>query len=258
MGSSAPPSNSETPVPEIVDAPTTPTPEKASLLEDFIDIFTSPSQVFARRADSGFVVVTLVLTLLIGVLYFANRGPMQGIMDAEFGRAVADIQEQNPGMTAEQVEGMRGIMEMSATFGVIVFIPIIVLALGFATWLVTKLFGGSIAFKAGLMIAAYSYLPRVVESVLVAVQGLVLDTSTMTGRYQLSLGVGRFMDPATTSAGLLGVVGRIDLFTIWITILIGIGISVVAKIPREKGMMAAAVIWVIGAVPALFQLVTGT
>lgn len=245
-------------MPEIVDAPTTPTPEKASLLEDFIDIFTSPSKVFARRADSGFVVVTLVLTLLIGVLYFANRGPLQGIMDAEFNRAMATAQAQNPNMTADQMEGMRGIMEMSATVGVIVFIPLIVLALGFATWLVTKLFGGSIAFKAGLMIAAYSYLPRVVESVLVAVQGLVLDTSSMTGRYQLSLGVGRFMDPATTSAGLLGVVGRIDLITIWITLLLGIGISVVAKIPREKGMMAAAVIWVVGAVPALIQLMMGT
>ena len=87
-----------------------------------------------------------------------------------------------------------------------------------------------------------------------AVQGIVLDTSAMTGRFQVSWGVGRFLDPDATSIGLLGILGRIDLFTIWMTILIGIGISVVGKVPRSQGMLAAAVIWVLGALPAVFQL----
>lgn len=245
-------------MPETVDAPMTPPVEQANLLEDLIDIFVSPAKVFARRANSGFFLVMVILTALIGVLYFANQGAMQGIMDAEFGRQLETITKQNPNMTSEQIEGMRSVMETSAKFIVVAFIPIIVLGLGLLNWLVGKLFGASLTYKAGAMIAAFAYMPRVIESVLVAVQGLVLDTASMRGRYDLSLGVGRFMDPDTTSIGLMGIVGRIDLFTIWITILLGIGISVVGKVPREKGMLAAAVIWVIGGLPAIYQLVTGS
>ena len=245
-------------MPETVDAPVTPPVEQSNLLEDLIDIFVSPAKVFARRANSGFFVVMLILTALVGVLYIANQGAMQGIMDAEFGRQVETIMKQNPSMTSDQIEGMRGVMETSAKYAVIVFIPIIVLGLGLLNWLVGKLFGASLTYKSGAMIAAFAYMPRVLESVLVAVQGLVLDTASMRGRFDLSLGVGRFMDPDTTSIGLMGIVGRIDVFTIWITILIGIGISVVGKVPREKGMLAAAVIWVIGALPAVYQLVTGS
>lgn len=240
-----------------VDAPVAPAPEKASLFEDFIDIFVSPSKVFARRATSGFFLVMVIVTVLIGVLYFANQGPMQGIMDAEFDRQVATIMAKNPSLTGEQVQGMRGMMEMSTKFGVVVIIPIIVLLLGLAIWLLGKLFGAKFGYSAGAMIAAYAYTPRILESVLIAVQGLVLDTAAMRGRYQISLGVGRFLDPDTTSMGLLGVLGRIDLFTIWITILIGIGISVVGRIPRSQAMLAAALVWVLGALPAVWQLATG-
>ncbi|MDH5234606.1 MAG: YIP1 family protein [Gemmatimonadota bacterium] len=245
---------------ETVDAPTTPAVEKASLFEDFIDIFVSPAQVFARRANSGFVAVTTVLTVLLTVLTFANQGSMQGIMDAEFDRQVQTMQQQNPNMTSEQAQTARAAMEKFGGYMkyiVIVAIPLIVLVLGLGIWLVGKLFGAGNGYGAAAMIAAYAYLPRVLEAVLVAVQGLVLDTGALRGRYQLSLGVGRFLDPNTTSAGLLGLLGRVDVFTIWVTILIGIGISVVGKIPRSKAMLAAAVIWVLGAVPSLFALVRG-
>src|SRR5262245_52362852 len=39
-------------------------PEKASLIEDFIDIFYTPSTVFARRAKSGFGLPLLVIVVI--------------------------------------------------------------------------------------------------------------------------------------------------------------------------------------------------
>ncbi|MEK7383235.1 MAG: hypothetical protein AAB262_08105, partial [Elusimicrobiota bacterium] len=84
-------------------APALPTPEKASLAEDFVDIFFSPSAVFARRANSGFFLVLCILTLLLGGLFLANRGVMEGIMDAEFARQMVETAKQNPAMTEEQL-----------------------------------------------------------------------------------------------------------------------------------------------------------
>ncbi|HET8769445.1 MAG TPA: YIP1 family protein [Gemmatimonadaceae bacterium] len=239
---------------EIADAPVTAAPEKASLFEDFIDIFFAPSKVYARRANSGFWLVTLIVTVLLGVLFIANSGVMEGIMSAEFNRGMAEAMEQNPNLTAEQMQAGRGVMETAGKIGVFIMIPIMVLVLGLIVWAVGKMFGAALGYTASAMIVAYAIIPRVLESVLTALQGLVLDTATLTSRFDLSLGVGRFLDADTMNAGLLAFLGRIDVFTIWITILIAIGISVVGKIPRSKAYVAGAVIWLIGGLPALIQM----
>ena len=75
-----------------------PNPEKASLLDDFMDIFYAPSKVFARRANSSFWVPLLIVTVLLGAIFLANRDLLDPIMEAEFARAMA----QNPQMTPEQ------------------------------------------------------------------------------------------------------------------------------------------------------------
>jgi hypothetical protein len=103
------------------------------------------------------------------------------------------------------------------------------------------------------MVASYAYVPRIIEGVVTSVQGLLLDPSTFTGRWRVSLGVGRFLDPDTTSPALLALVGRLDVFTIWVTVLLAIGLSVTGRIPRSRAAIAAAIVWFVGAVPLLLQ-----
>jgi hypothetical protein len=231
-----------------------PTPEKASLAEDFIDIFFTPSAVFARRANSGFFLVMCILTLLIGGLYLANRGVLEGIMDAEFARQMALTAKQNPGMTEQQIEMARKVGGYATSFGAFIAIPLAILFLGLGAWVTGKLLGAKLGYTAATMIAAYSYMPRIIEALTVSAQGFVLDTAALTGRYQLSLGVGRFLNPEM-SPGLLGLVGRVDVFTLWVTALLAIGIAVVGKLPRDKAILAGVVMWTFGALPSLFSLV---
>ena len=49
-----------------------------------------------------------------------------------------------------------------------------------------------------------------------------------------------------------------DLFTIWVTVLLAIGLIHAAKVPKDKAIIGAVVLWVLGAVPALWQIATGT
>lgn len=237
-------------------APDAPPPPAAGLVEDFVDIFVSPREVFARRANAGFLVVLVVLTLAMGGLFLANRGAMDGIMDAEMKRGFAAAMKQNPALTAEQLEPGRKFAATAATVGAFLGVPMVILALAFGAWLTARLLGGRLAFRAAGMIAAYAYLPRVLEAVAVLVQGLLLDTSKLTGRLQVSLGVGRFLDP-DMSPGLLGLLGRIDLFTLWVTVLLAIGIVTVAKLPKGKTPLAGAAMWLFGALPSLWTLVRG-
>ena len=84
-------------------------------------------------------------------------------------------------------------------------------------------------------------------------QALFLDPSQLDGRFRLTLGPGRFLDPDTSSPLLLAFVGRMDLFTLWITVLVAIGLSITGRIPLGRAAIAAALVWLIGGLPVIFQ-----
>jgi hypothetical protein len=236
---------------EVPGAVTSP-PDKASVWEDFLDIFYAPSAVFARRENGSFLIPMLVVSVLLGVLFMVNSRVMDPIMDAEMRRGMATAMENNPQITPEMMEQGRGMMRMVGKVSAFIGIPIAIFAIGLTLWVVGKLFGARQTFRAAMVVAAYSYVPRVVESVLAGVQGFFVDPANLDGRYRLTLGIGRFLDPDTASPAVIGLLGRVDVFTIWVTVLLAIGLSVTGRIPRARAAAAGLVMWVIGALPGVY------
>lgn len=232
---------------ELIPAPAKP----ASLWEDFVDIFVSPSEVFERRRGSGFFVPLLVFAVLMTVLFIIGKPVLSAVFDAEYARGVAAAMKQNPQITAAQMEKARGMTDKFAVVGVVFYAFIAPLLVGLTLWIVSKFVDAREDIRAACMIATYAFFPRILESLVNIAQGYFLDPAALNGRYRLTLGVGRFFDPDRVSPVLLSVVGRIDVFTIWVTILLAIGLSVVAKIPRSRAYVAAAIVWVIGMLPGL-------
>jgi hypothetical protein len=231
-------------------------PEKASLHDDFKDIFYAPSAVFSRRANSSFWIPLLIITVLLGIIFIANRDLIDPIMEAEFARAMAKNASGRQ-LTPEQIEAARKFSGTFATIGAFVGTPLVILVIGVVIWMVGKFFDAKQTLNAAIVVATFSYVPRVVEGIVNRVQGLLIDPSTLDSRYSLSLGPGRFMDPDTASPLLLGLVGRLDVFTIWITVLIAIGLAVTGNISRGRAAIAAAIVWLIGALPALYPALRG-
>jgi Yip1 domain len=221
--------------------------------EDFIDIFHSPSDVFARRQNGSFWVPMLVVAVLVGGLFFANSGVLAPLMDAEFQRGSAAAMRANPQITAEQMAAGRHIGEIAAKVGAFIFIPIVIFLMGFFLWIIGKLFDASESFHTAVVVAAYSMVPAVIGGVLAGVQGLFMDPASLTGRGSISLGPARFFNPDTTSPVLLAILNNLDVITIWITVLYVIGLSVTGKIPRARAAMAGVLLWALGIVPALIQ-----
>jgi ABC-type transport system involved in cytochrome c biogenesis permease component len=50
---------------------------------------------------------------------------------------------------------------------------------------------------------------------------------------------------------MVALASRVDVFTIWITVLLAIGLAVVGRIPRQQAAIAAAIVWLLGALPAM-------
>lgn len=235
----------------MTDATTTPTPAKAGLWEDFVDIFYQPSAVFERRRDGQFGMALVLLVVISTILYFALRNGLAPIMDAEISKQAAAMAEKNPNVSADDIATARKFMEMSAMFGTIIFIPVGILIVAFLLWLAGKVFDAKVAFAAAMMIVTYSQVPKVAEMVLNAVQGLFLDPDSITSRYSVAIGPARFLGPDSNPV-LMTVLGGLDLFTIWTFALCAIGLSVVARVPLKRAVMAVVALWVVSLLPALY------
>jgi hypothetical protein len=240
----------ETERPNTADAPSPP-PAATPLWEDLVDIFYAPSTVFARRRDGRFG-RALLMVALIGLTIFAlTRTAFQPIMDAEFDRQRASMMERNPELSAEQMEMGR---RMTERFGVVVFaatFPLTILLVGGLLWIVGLLFDSKQTFRQAVTTSVYAHVPRLVQQVVMAAQGLLMDPSSIMSRHSVSLSPARFVDPDAVSPPLLVFLGRLDLFTLWVTALLAIGLRTTGAVPMGRAVMAAGLVWLIGAAPEL-------
>src|SRR5688572_29746071 len=169
-------------------------PDRASLWEDFVDIFYAPSSVFARRSEGKFGKPMLFLVVVGTVLFFLTKNATQPIMDAEFSRRSAEMLRQNPNMTAEQLSAGRGFFEMFAPLFVAIGLTFGVFFTGVVLWLVGKLFDAMESVAAAIMIATYSSVPYIVQILTNAAQGLVMSPEKLNSINSVGFNLARFMD----------------------------------------------------------------
>lgn len=240
-----------------VSAPETQATESKPFWEDVIDIFYTPSSVFARRSDGRYAVAALVLTLVFVAMAFSARTVLAPVFDAEIMRAVAKLQEQNVELSAEQLAGMRKANEIGVIIGALFFIPITAIAVGALTRLFGAIFGATLTFKLSVLIVVYAQFPRALQQILSIVQGLVMSPDSMTSRFAISFSPARFLDVNATSPLVLALVERLDIFTLWATVLIAIGYQVLGKLPRGQAYLAAVLVWLTATIPVLLGGVFG-
>ena len=176
---------------------------------------------------------------------------MQPIMDAEINTSMAQQMKAHPEVTPEQIEAGRKWATTLAPVVIIVGLPITLLVLGAGVWVACKAVGGNLTYAQGATIATFAMFPKLVEAVAAAVQALLMDEGSLTGRFSVSLGAGRFLDPGTTNGAVLALVGRVDLFTLWITALVAVGLRVIGKVSVAQAVAGAALVWILGALPTV-------
>jgi hypothetical protein len=221
-----------------------------SLWEDLLEIFYAPTVVFTRRRETpAFGVALVVFVLVMFGLTFAFRGLMEPVFDVEINRSMAAAARNNPQMTPEAIEAGKAMAKKFVLPGVAVTLCILPLLVGLVFWVIGKLFDSKAEIGQVMMVATYAFFPRVIETIINAVQMLVLPEDGITSRFSLTLGVGRFLDPSNMV--LMAILGRLDVFTLWITFLLGTGMAVMGRIPKGRAYLAAALMWVVGGLPAI-------
>lgn len=233
-------------------------PDSASMAEDFIDIFVSPAKVFARRAKASPMMPFIVICVLSTLIFFLTKNVLSTVWDAQMQKQMALQMKANPQLTQEMVDKSKPITNVIINVGAVVGPPILLLVMSLVTWVVARfIMGGTLTFGTTVLITAYSWLPRIVAGILGVVQGLVLDTSKMTSLFQLQEGAARFVDPDSMSNGLYSLLAQVDLFSVWCTVLLIIGLTHAGKLEKSKATTTGIIMFVIGMVPALFSVAMG-
>jgi hypothetical protein len=256
------PNPSPLPSPMSTETPTSsdphaPVPGDAAPWEDLVDIFYAPAQVFARRlADPVIWLPLLVLVAAISALSFAGAGVLEPMYEAEFHRSIEGSAPDGATLSPEELDRMRG---FSSTIGMI-FAPITVavgaLLLGLVIWAVARLFGAAPTLGATTMVGVLSQFPRILQQVVTIVQGAIMSPEAIHSRFALSAGPARFLDPVRTPEVVMATLERFDLFTLWVTVLVGVGFHVVGRLPRVQAAVAAFVVWLIAGLPLLIAAMT--
>lgn len=229
--------------PATPETPTQPIYPKASGVEDVIDIFYTPSTVFARRERTSFWMPYLIVTLVAAVFVFVNRGVFSVVFDAEFHRGAARALASNPRITQEQLDSMRGMQEKVGHILQYVFTPIFIFFVALFTWLAAKVVSAKVSLEQAMLIVTFAWIPRFVEQVLIAVQNIVFGTDNVTSMASFSFNVARFLDADAVNHRLFTLATRADIFTLWVTLLIAIGVSTIGRVSRAKGYAAAGMVY---------------
>ena len=221
-----------------------------------IDIFVSPAAVFRRRQNTS---------VWPPMLFVATVDRHHLFRDVQHARA--DLRR---GVHARHREGdgeqsaVSGTPEMmeqdarlrrwpSAKYGLVFIIMISMFVIGCISWLVGKLFGSKQTYNAALVVAAWAYMPRILGALLGGIQGLLMDPANLNSQLSISLSPARFMDAERQTRSCISWLGRFDLITIWVTVLLAIGFYVTGKVPKGSAVVFAVLMWLIGAVPAIRQ-----
>ncbi|MEO8635947.1 MAG: YIP1 family protein [Gemmatimonadales bacterium] len=227
-----------------------------SVWEDLLELFYAPRAVFERRRETpAFGLALIILVAAILLLTFVFKGVMEPVFEAEFHRGTVQAMKQNPQLTPEMMEQGKQFWQKFMVVIIGFTMLIMPLVLGLVLWVVGKLVESKAALGQAMMVATYAMFPRVLEGIINAIQMLALPLDNIDSRFRVTIGIGRLLDPVSTNPLVYALLTRVDLFTLWVTLLLGIGIAVMGKLSRERAILVAVVMWIVGAIPAVWGAV---
>jgi hypothetical protein len=221
--------------------------EETSRWEDYIDVFFSPAELYRRRAQDR-VGPPLVTLLLLGVFFYfvmlpANRIIMQASIAA------------NP-EAAQALERLGTLLQILGS----IFLPATYLAVIASAAVVLLIVGRVLEirteFSRTMLIATYAafvyLLSQVAGGVAVLLHGDGLDLIR-----HISFGPLRFVGDPEMDPVISAVLRRFELFTLWQTVLWGVGIAVIYRVSRMHAAAVAGLTWLLLALPAIVMAAVG-
>ena len=239
-------------------APVAPFPSETpalSQVERVIDTFVAPSKTFTdiRRSATWWVPWLIGAIVGLALVYTIDKKVgMDKVVENQIQlspKAAARIDQLPPDQRDAQIETQAKVTrDFSYGFSLI---GLAILAIVAAVLMATFKFGlgAELTFGQAFAISNYAWLPGVIKALLVILTVSISGGENFTFQNQLASNLGAFLDPRG-SHFLYAVASSIDVFSIWILVLTGIGYQCVTRLKRGTCMGVVFGWW------AVYTLVT--
>jgi hypothetical protein len=231
-------------------------PEPAGMGEfsRIVGVFFEPTKTFGDIAQRPTWIVPMILLILavIGVIATLSqrigwerllRHQMES--NSQFQKMTQEQRDQN---LAVQLKFAPVVSYVGAVIGVpIADVIMAAVLLGIAGGLM----GGGMRFKQVFAAICYSGLPGVISAILTIVVIFLKNPDDYNPQNPLAFNLGAFMDPNAGSKFVYSLATSLDLFTIWMILLVAVGLKAAAgKKLTFTGALVAVVLpwglWILG------------
>lgn len=210
-------------------------------------VFFDPKRAFSDIAVRPRWWIPLLLSMLMGVLFvylYSQRVGWERYME----RAL----ESNPrteSLTAEQrhriIEQQLPLVSVLAYAGAAV--GTVVSALVVAAMLLVManlMLSAQLAFRQLFAITCYAYLPNLLAGALGILMMYLKQPEDFDLENPTAFNIGAYLDPQATPKWLVSVASSVDLFSIWILLLLALGLSTAARrLSYSRVLGGVVVLW---------------
>ncbi len=213
-----------------------------------VNVLMEPKRAFADIAARPRPWAPLILVIAMALVFMACF--TQRVGWERFMRQQMETNKRTQQLTTEQREqAIRVQLKIAPVMGYVgpvVSVPLMAVVIAGVLLLTGKMVGSGASFKQMFSIAAYSFVPGVINSIAGLAVMFLKNPEEFNLQNPTAFNVGAYLDPETTSKAMMAVAGSIDLFTIWSVILLAIGISAASRrLSVGKALPAVVIPWLL-------------
>jgi len=231
-------------------APSPVAPEAGGgFFQNLIDLYFSPREAFARIVRAPRFLLPLVAYVAV-VLGFTGVW-MHKMDPAEFMKTQIEESGRADKMTAEQkqavIETQTKMMPILGWVFGPVFIAILILCVSGGLMFVFRFFyGGDVGFKQALAIVIWTFLAVSIVSVPVTLSVLSLKGDwNLDPNQAVQANLGLLLDKSTAAKPLWALFTSIDVFVLWMVVLLAVGFGVAIKKPTSSTLWGVLIPWLV-------------
>jgi membrane protein, antimicrobial resistance system len=219
----------------------------------FLNIYTSPSQTFTKLSEKPKWLIPLIIVVIFSILL-----TIVAVSKTNWDEQRAKVSEmmQKRNVPQERIDKIMNTMNpktgmIRGIIAMLIMTPIGILIFTLILNLLIPILGTSGLFKKTFAVTTHSALVRVPGAIVKAILMFVKGSSDISTSLML------FFPKMTHQGFVYGLFSKIDFFTIWELILVGLGLKVLFNISGKKTYYVVFGLWLLYIIITSFLSPTG-
>jgi Yip1 domain len=235
-------------MPQSQGAAVQPAAQRMSALGRLGNVIIEPTRTFADIAarPGWWVPMILISALSLSFMVaFSQRVGWERFMRQTI---ESSTNQQIQNMSAEERERVIQLQSKfagpSATVMAVAATPAMMLAISAVLLFVFgTMLGGTVNFKQTLGVVSHAWIPTIFSTAAALLVLFIKAPEDFDLKNPAGFNVGFYLDPQSTPAWLVSLGNSIDVFSIWVILLLATGMSVAAKKSWAASFMGVALLW---------------